>query len=467
MKTILKFLIYNSLYLRAVTILFLFITAISCDDFVDVSIPQSELTGAVVYQDVATAKSALVDIYARFRESGVASGTSLSGTSLMANYSDDMDFYGSNANIEQFNKHNLLASNTTLLSLWNTTYSQIYAINALLEGIESSQTITGDERNRLVGEAKFLRAFAYFYLVNIFGDIPYVTSTDYKINSTISKTTTNNVYQNIINDLVMVVTLLPDNYASEERVRINKAGALAMLSRIYLYTENYHQAEDYATLVINSTQYAIELDPSLVFKKENPSIIWAFHPGSNGQNTKDASAFAFFNGPPNKPSLSQNLYNEFEPGDLRKTLWIMPVTSGTNTWYRPYKYKQVSLTSPSQEYSIVLRLEEQFLIRAEARARVGNVSGAQEDLNIIRNRAGLPDTSALTQQELVKAILKERRFEFFTEQSHRWFDLKRTGTASNVLSTIKPGWQETNTLLPLPESELLLNENLLPQNPGY
>ena len=97
---------------------------------------------------------------------------------------------------------------------------------------------------------------------------------------------------------------------------------------------------------------------------------------------------------------------------------------------------------------------------------MGDLVGAQDDLNVIRNRAGLPNTTAVTQATLLNAILEERNREFFTELGHRWFDLKRTGFASSVLS-VKPGWDAKDLLWPLPASELLLNSNLLPQNPGY
>ena len=89
----------------------------SCESFTEIDTPQTELIGTTVFEDVATAEAALADIYARMREGGIASGTSLGGGSLMANYADDMDFYGSNALTEQFNKHTLLTTNTTLLNL--------------------------------------------------------------------------------------------------------------------------------------------------------------------------------------------------------------------------------------------------------------------------------------------------------------------------------------------------------------
>jgi hypothetical protein len=458
---------YNLLPLKIAAASFIFLFVFSCDSFTEVDMPESQLVGNVVFQDIATAKSALADIYARMREGGVACGNPVNGMSLMANYSDDMDFYGSSITIQQFNKHMMLPSNTDLLRLYNVTYGEIYAINALIEGISSSTAIVGEDRNRLLGEAMFLRAFNYFYLVNYFGDIPYTTTTNYEINAVISKTPATVVWQNVINDLSEAEQLLPESYPSGERVRANKACVQAMLARAYLYTSNYPQAEVYATLIINNNLYSVEPDIALLFLKNSPSIIWSFHPGTAGLNTKEAVTFNFSSGPPTKSTLSANLYNAFELGDIRKELWVTSVTNGTGTWYRPDKYRQISTTNPSQEYSIILRLEEQYLIRSEARTKTGNIAGAQQDLNVTRNRAGLTDTNAETQNQLLEAILNERRFEFFTEQSHRWFDLKRTGSAATVLSTIKPGWENTDVLLPLPENELLLNENLLPQNPGY
>lgn len=439
----------------------------SCDSFTDVDMPKSELTGPAVYQDAATAKAALADIYARLREGGVASGTLVGGTSMMANYSDDMDFYGTNTVFEQFGKHTILPSNSTLLTLWSVPYSEIYAINAVIEGIQASTAITGEDRNRLLGELIFLRAFNYFYLVNIFGDIPYVTSTDYQINAVIPKTPAVQVWQNIISDLRAAEELLPETYPTEERIRANKSTVQAMLARACLYTGNYQQAEAYASIVINNPVYVVEANPSTVFLAGNQSTIWSFHPGIAGQNTNDAVTYNFTSGPPSKPALSSSLYNSFEAGDLRKSQWIKTVVNGPNIWYRPYKYKETTSTQPSQEYTIILRLEEQYLIRAEARAISGDISGAIQDLNVTRNRAGLANTSAASTADLRTAILQERRLEFFTEQSHRWFDLKRTGNAANTLSMIKPGWQDTDILFPIPESELLLNDNLLPQNPGY
>lgn len=439
----------------------------SCDSFIEVSLPQSQLIGNAVFENTATANTALSDIYSRLRESGIASGTTVSTTLLIGSYADELTFYGNNTNIEQFDKHTLLASNTLLTSLWSLSYAQIYAVNALLEGVQNSPSITADDRNRLIGEALFIRAYIHFYMVNLFGDVPYVLTTNYSQNTIISKSPQVKIWQFIIEDLKKAESLLPKSYPTSERVRVNKTVATAMLARVYLYTENWIEAEKQATAVIDNPDYRWELNPDLVFLKNSPSIIWSLHPGITGLNTNDAKTFAFSSGPPAKSSLSENLRNAFEPGDLRKTLWIKTITNGTNTWYQPLKYKRSTATASSDEYTILFRLAEQYLIRAEARVHIENLVGAKEDLNRIRNRAGLIHTTANTPESLLIAILKERRFELFTEQGHRWFDLKRTANAANVLSATKVGWRTTDLLLPLPENELILNNNLLPQNPGY
>lgn len=457
----------KTINLKLVGTLAIAILLFSCDSFTEVSVPESQLIGSAVFKNTATANTALSDIYSRLRESGIASGTTVSTTLLIGSYADELTFFGNNTNIEQFDKHTLLASNTLLTSLWSLSYGQIYAVNAVLEGVQNSPSITGEDRNRLMGEALFIRAYIHFYLVNLFGDVPYVLTTNYSQNTIISKSPQLKIWQFIVKDLTKAESLLPKSYPTSERVRVNKTVATAMLARVYLYTENWIEAEKQATTVIDNPAYSWESNPELVFVKNSPSIIWSLQSGSAGLNTNDAKTFAFSSGPPAKSSLSENLWNAFEPGDLRKTLWIKKVTNGTNTWYQPYKYKRSTATASSAEYTILFRLAEQYLIRAEARVHRENFAGAQEDLNRIRNRAGLINTTANTSESLRIAILNERRFELFTEQGHRWFDLKRTANAANVLSPIKVGWRATDLLLPLPENELILNNNLLPQNPGY
>lgn len=441
----------------------------SCESFVDVGVPDSQLTGETVFQDKTTAEAALVDIYAKLRTSVLITGD-LNGLSiLLGNYADEFTYYSSGGLPEEaFFQNNLLPSNTTVTATWNDSYNLVYAANAVIEGLDKSTGIQPNEKNQLKGEALFIRSYIQFYLLNLFGEIPYVTTTDYRVNAKATKIAPEKVYALIRSDLETAKRLLTENYVGNERLRPNRYVVEALLAKVQLYSSNWTEAETAANSVINNTATYVWVDDlDTVFLKNSTGTLWQLKPQVEGQNTLEGQNFIFAAGPPPNRALTNTLMNAFESGDLRKNHWVGNVTDGTETWYFPNKYKQNNYTNTSEEYSILFRLEEIYLIRAEARAKLGNTVGALEDLNKIRNRAGLANTSAATQDEILQAIIKERRVELFSEQGQRWFDLKRSGQANAVLAPIKPGWKPTDLLWPLPESELLLNGNMLPQNPGY
>ncbi|MBW7941210.1 MAG: RagB/SusD family nutrient uptake outer membrane protein, partial [Candidatus Kuenenia stuttgartiensis] len=170
-------------------------------------------------------------------------------------------------------------------------------------------------------------------------------------------------------------------------------------------------------------------------------------------------------GPPDFP-LTDQLINAFEASDDRKNSWVATKAMDGQTYYYPFKYKIGKYGEPLTEYYIVFRLAEQYLIRAECNAHIGKINEARNDVNIIRERAALPATSASTTDELLTIIAKERRIELFTEWGHRWVDLKRTHKATEVLATLKPDWQPTDTLFPIPSEQILRNPSLT-QNEGY
>ncbi|WP_084404243.1 RagB/SusD family nutrient uptake outer membrane protein [Flavobacterium tegetincola] len=190
-------------------------------------------------------------------------------------------------------------------------------------------------------------------------------------------------------------------------------------------------------------------------------------PRTDGQNTQEGETFIFTSGPPPTVALSDQLLNDFEIGDQRKIQWVKTIIDGSDSWSHVNKYRQKSNTSGAMEYSVVFRLAEQYLIRGEARAQQGDLIGAKEDLNKIRNTAGLANTTALSKSDILTALLQERKVELFTEMGHRFFDLKRTNQLDAALTVVKPGWNTTDRLFPLPESEISLNPNLNPQNNGY
>ncbi|MGJ8734685.1 MAG: RagB/SusD family nutrient uptake outer membrane protein [Cellulophaga sp.] len=228
-------------------------------------------------------------------------------------------------------------------------------------------------------------------------------------------------------------------------------------------------AETTATSVIEA--HTLEPNVNKVFLKESQETLWQFKSGISIRNTLEGSVLIIQRVPTTEGyALTDNLLSAFEPNDLRRANWVGSVTStnGLETLHFAYKYKEplINTRQPILEYSIIFRLAEQYLIRAEARAYLDKIEDVQADLNVIRNRAGLGNTTANTMNGLLDAILQERRIELFTEYGQRWFDLKRTGKAANVLEPLKPNWQNTHILLPIPETELLANPNLT-QNDGY
>jgi hypothetical protein len=438
---------------------------ISCDKFVEVDLPNNQLTGSTVFKDLSTANAAIANLYILLRSQSLVSGSS--GLSIaLGSYSDELVSYSVDAN--PFYQNNLLPNDFNISSFWNDNYNIIYAANSIINGLEGATEIRQQDKMTLRAEALFIRAYIHFYLVNVFGAIPYVTSTDYTLNKSLAKLPIADVYAAIIADLVAAKADLPDAYITAERVRVNRSVANALLARVSLYNNNWDAALKASDLVIKHTDLYTWVDQlNKVFLNNSTGTLWQLIPNNGGANTAEAQDFIFTSGPPPMRALNNALLNAFEQNDLRKSNWIGSVSKGTNTWYFAYKYKENKATEVSKEYSILIRLEEMYLIRAEAYARLNKPTLAAADLNKIRNRAGLGNTTAETETELLTAITSERRVEFFTELGHRWFDLKRTGQLDAALTGTKPGWDTRDALWPLPENELRLNPNLRPQNTGY
>lgn len=456
----------KKIILKSILIVLMY-TLQSCDSFVDVDLPVSQLTGIVVFENNITANAALIDVYSKLRDGGMMTG-SIGGSSLVLGaYADELTYFGNDVvNIGLVYQNNLLPTTTYPLTYWRTSYHQIYCTNAIIEGCEASVALTESDKNVLIGEALFLRALLHFNLSNLFHDIPYITTTSYETNRLISRMPLATVRQNVIEDLTRAANLLPEAYSDPEKFRPNRAAVKALLARVYLYNGQWAEAANSASEVINNNLYTWETDLNKIFLKASTTTIWQLSPKLPGNNAEEGIAFFFNAGPPPNVALSNDLVNSFEENDLRKTNWILAISNASGTWHRAYKYKQNQNTGTSVEYSVVLRLAEQYLIRAEARARQGELVSAIEDLNRIRNLAGLPDTAATNQEQLIEAIGKERKHEFFAEYGHRFYDLKRTNRLDAVLSPVKPNWNSTDQHWPIPELETLANPNLT-QNAGY
>jgi hypothetical protein len=195
---------------------------------------------------------------------------------------------------------------------------------------------------------------------------------------------------------------------------------------------------------------------------------------SSQYNTADGRLFIPQKGSMPAYVLTDSLLSAFDVNDKRRQ-WIRTDTINGVTYHSPFKYRRNDTQQPLTEYNTVLRLAEQVLIRAEARIMQNNLSGAADDLNLLRARASLATVGPFTSQSSAMAALEhERRIELFAEWGHRWFDLNRwpaqtaqyTTRADEVMSSCKHPWNVTAKLWPLPADQLVLNP-LLIQNAGY
>ncbi len=444
----------------------LFIT--SCKKIVDVDLPIDSIPTEAVFSNEEGATAAVLGIYSKMAhgdrfEMSFATG---SLTILPGMSSDELKPVSQEDQWLQFLQNDILKTNDNCSNIWQKAYTYLYQVNACIEGLQGATNVSS--KNQLLGECKFLRAFILFYLTNLYGDIAMPITSDWRQNSIISRTSDLKVYEQIISDLKEAEELLSENYPDPERIRVNKYSATSLLSRAYLYTGDWQNAESAATRVINSGIYSLEPDLSKVFLKNSPETIFEIKPDIDGPRTATLG-FIFFDDISASFYLTDELLNSIELGDARKDSWIRRRTSRGRAYMIPNKYKVdfVPIGGLTEEFNVVLRLGEQYLIRSEARVNQNKLEDAIDDLNIIRTRANLASLpSSLNQTEVISAVEKERRIELMAEWGHRWFDLKRTGKADNELAPLKTGWQTTDKVYPIPESEILMNPNLT-QNPGY
>ena len=453
---------------------------VSCKKLVDIDPPNRSLSTSNVFTTDQSAIAAQLNVYAILSNnySYYCQYTGLSSDELISYASAglNLDLYQNNLNAQ---------GDGGIANNWAYFFNIIYAENAIIENVDRSTTMSDRVKSLTIGEAKFTRAFIYFELVNMFGDVPLVLTTDYTKNSTLPRSPASAVYQQIVTDLQAAQSSLSsgyldalDNTNASDKVRPTVWAADALLARVYLYLGKYELAEQQANLVIANSSYSLSplSGSGSVFNMNSSESIWQVMQPSAEYSTATGKLFILRvppnSGGGNSNAISPQLYNAFESHDARKTNWIGTLVDGGNTYYFPYKYKDDATATSTTEYTMILRLAEQYLIRAEARAQQGKVTGANSaasDLNEIRTRAGLPNTTAASRSAMLDAIAHERQVELFTEND-RWFDLKRTKTIDGVMSVVTPqkgsSWNSYQQLYPLPVNDLQNDPNLV-QNPGY
>jgi hypothetical protein len=428
----------------------------SCKKFVATPIPSSILQPNQVFASDGSATSALLGGY--YSVNGAVSNV----YSYASLFSDELIYANASGIVLQAMTNTY--DNTTDYGFFTTCYKAIYNCNAILEGLRGNTAVSDSVGKLIRGESEFLRAFCHFRLVSFYGSVPLIETTDVTQTAAEGDSPVSEIMDSVIADLNDAYNLLPATYPSADRVRANKWAVGALLARVYLYNKDWKNAETITTRVIGSGVYSLPTDLNTVFLKSSPEVIWQLWQ-QNGYNFVASSWL---------PYSTQVYYyarpellSAIEPGDKRKDAWLKAGIGPDSLHYYPYKYKQrLTNTGTAQEDLVELRLAEQYLIRAEAMAQENNISGGVADLNVIRERAGLSDTTAADASGLLGAIEQERRIELMMESGHRWFDLNRTGRTTLQIAPVKSTWMARDTLLPVPTAILLTNTNLKP-TPGY
>lgn len=370
-------------------------------------------------------------------------------------------------------------------AMWTNWYKAIGRATISIDYTENYGLTDQAYKNRLIGEAKFLRAYHYFFLVRAFGDVP-LQHVDL-----VNRVPKNEVYDYIEQDLLQAIEALPEKsgYASNDLGRATKGAAKALLSKVYLYQKDWQNAYDYADQVINSGQYGLESDYAVLWRASSENgtesifevqargqeIAHGVQQYSETQGARGTSGWGWgFNTP------SQNLLDAFNAeGDVIRrdatiifageTLWDGRIVSASveNPMYNEKAYSSANAGAGDGDKNIrVLRLAEIYLIRAEAANELGNSAVAVSSLNMVRTRVNLPSVTTTVQGDLRTAIWKERRLELAFEHD-RWFDLVRTGQAPAAMAangkTFEVGKHE---LFPIPNDQIIQTPAMT-QNPGY
>lgn len=438
----------------------------SCENMIETDFPTHQINVSDVFGSVSTADGALSNLYADLQYYSIISGGKNGMGSLLGSYTDDLNCYlvsSVNGALDLFHNQQL-STNQTVKTLWNNAYKEIYSANLIIEGVEKSTNISYTDKQRIKGEALFVRSMLYFYLSQIFGSLPYVTTTDYVVNQSINKISENEVLTLVQNDLENAKTLLKDDYRNADRVYPNRKAAQLMLALVLMQQKRWNEAEQNLRSISESPIYKWESDIVKTFQKSGKHIIWQLKPLKANDATEEALTYYFATSAPISYGLSENLVQAFLPNDKRKQNWTKAFTINQNAYFRNDKYKKISANT--DEYSVVFRLEEVYLLLAETLCQQNKTEEALTYINAVRQKAGIYALANATQEELLNEIVEENRREFFTERGIRFITLKRNNMLG-ILTSVKPNWKNYHQNWPIPLSELLLNPSLNPQNTGY
>ncbi|TVR40347.1 MAG: RagB/SusD family nutrient uptake outer membrane protein [Bacteroidia bacterium] len=496
--------------------LLVFLLMSSCEDFLERD-PLDQITTANFYQTpenaIAGVNAAYTPLYLLYQESRMWTFDFMG---------DDADKAGGGpgdrAFVTQLISFEFQTNNEVLYDIWRFGYRGVYYANVAIEKISGDDIEMDDQlRERLLGESYYLRGLYHFFLVRIFGDIPLYTAVPDPNDLHVSRTPKELVYQQIIEDLELAGSKLHAIPLSNEKGRATKGSAYGMLARVHLTLENWQECIDACNEVHDIGYHILMPDYKDLFNRisneNNPESLFEIQfkydevarYGGSGNMIPEFIAprygSRFANSGWGWGGATQAYIDLFDAEDLRKPVillspgdsvqmpngnyWVYDPDNiqglehnPTNTYFRKlFDYGYIdNVTGMMMNSSInhyIQRYTDVVLMHAEALNELGNQSQALDYLNQIRERAfgnSNHNYSNLSQDEIREAIFIERRIEFVMEQN-RWYDIVRKGPdiAEQILHAAGKESFDKNIhlIFPIPQREIDLNPNLLPQNPGY
>ncbi|WP_253930557.1 RagB/SusD family nutrient uptake outer membrane protein [Lewinella sp. W8] len=475
-----------------------FLTLVSCTEVLD-RVPQGEFTLENYFKTEDHAVQSVNAIYNQLREWQVHVFSFIGMTDIVSDDSEKGSFPSDAFFLQEVEDFEFTASNIAPASVWAGYYDGVFRANLSIERIPQVPEMDEALRERLLAEARTLRAYFYFNLVRWFGDVPLILE-PFPADFAIPRSDQEEVYAQILSDLEMAATVLPERseYGSEDLGRVTRGTAISLMAKIQLTRGNYTEAADHALEVINGGEYSLAPSYTSIFTQggENgPGSIFevqaaAYATGGGGTQYNEVQGVR---GEPNlgwgfnRPS--DDLIRAFEPGDPRREATILNVgevlpdgsalvVGDDNIVGERFNQKAFVVDHPGGNGNgpgniRIFRYADLLLIAAEALNETGEPEAALTYLNQVRARARgsnaniLPDVTTTDQAALRTAIWRERRVELALEQ-HRWFDLVRTGRAATAMQALGKAFVAgKHELFPIPQGEVDLSEGALTQNPGY
>jgi hypothetical protein len=414
---------------------------------------------------------------------------------------DDAFIYVSNQpSTQAVDVFSINSADDLLNSAWANNYITINRANNVLARIETADAAVVKNKDRYIGEAKFLRALAYFNLVRIFGEVQMITNvptTEETLKA--PRTSAATIYSDIIiKDFADAANKLATVYTGTELGRATRGAAKALLGKVYLTIKDFPKAEAVLKeLTLAPYTYSLlsnfndlfdysknEHHSEYIFDIEHESNLSGMGSIYTNQFMPNVvqmlSYYGIAGGFGESMSPTTSFVNLWDAADKRKDItvqccgsWTNPNTGvvtkfnpGTSQSYTKKYITPVTVQNDSKANWKVIRYADVLLMLAEAMNENGKTLEALAPLNLVRKRAELPTFTSLTQPEARDTIAMERRFELAFE-GHRWFDLVRTGKALSALAPI--GMKDYMTVFPVPLSQVQVinNTSIFSQNPGY